>query len=132
LSWQLAASSLMVSADPDYLQRAFTNLLDNAFTHTPNGGKITVRTRITASTPAEHFAEVEIIDTGKGIPSSDLPYIFDRFYQVDKSRSGQRGFGLGLSIVRGIVEAHHGVVGVDSQPGAGSRFWVQLPLVTNQ
>lgn len=133
LTWQLAASPLMINADPDYLQRAFINLLDNAFTHTPSGGRITVRTTsITASTPAERFAEVEIIDTGKGIPSSDLPYIFDRFYQVDKSRSGQRGFGLGLSIVRGIVEAHNGAVGVDSQPGTGSRFWVQLPLVNNE
>ena len=132
LVWQPAAAPLVIHADADYLQRVFRNLLDNAFTHTPSGGTITVSTTtITMPAKAGPSVEVLIADTGKGIPASDLPYIFDRFYQVDKSRSGKRGFGLGLSIVRGIVEAHGGAVGVESIQDRGSRFWVRLPLPAN-
>ena len=129
LKWQPAATPLMVNADLNYLPRVFTNLLDNAFSHTPRGGSITVTAqRITAPATASAFAEISIVDTGKGIPVADLHYIFERFYQVDKSRSGKRGFGLGLSIVQGIVEAHGGAVGVASVENLGSRFWVRLPL----
>jgi two-component system OmpR family sensor kinase len=129
LKWQPSATPLIVNADLNYLQRVFTNLLDNAFIHTPRGGSITIHTqRITAPDKSATFAEITLADTGKGIPAADLPHIFDRFYQVDKSRSGKRGFGLGLSIVRGIVEAHNGTVGVESVENLGSRFWVRLPL----
>ncbi|CAN5711173.1 hypothetical protein BH10CHL1_BH10CHL1_08250 [soil metagenome] len=129
LKWQAAPTPLMVNADLNYLPRVFTNLLDNAFSHTPRGGSITVQAqRLNPVGKAPAFAEISIIDTGKGIPEADLAYIFDRFYQVDKSRSGKRGFGLGLSIVQGIVEAHGGTVGVSSVENLGSRFWVRLPL----
>ncbi len=127
--WQPSAAPLIVNADLNYLPRVFTNLLDNAFIHTPSGGSITILAqRLTAPDKAAAFAEISIVDTGKGIPAADLPYIFDRFYQVDKSRSGKRGFGLGLSIVQDIVEAHGGTVGVESMENLGSRFWVRLPL----
>ncbi|MCX6044793.1 MAG: HAMP domain-containing sensor histidine kinase [Chloroflexi bacterium] len=129
LQWQPFPAPLMVNADLNYLPRVFTNLLDNAFSYTPRGGQITVQAQqISEPAKAGAFVEVSIADTGKGIPAADLPYIFDRFYQVDKSRSGKRGFGLGLSIVRGIVEAHGGTVGVMSVENLGSRFWVRLPL----
>jgi len=129
LVWQPVTTPLVIHADVDYLQRVFSNLLDNAFAHTPSGGTITVRTTtVMLLGKGERAVEVSLADTGKGIPSRDLPYIFDRFYQVDKSRSGKRGFGLGLSIVRGMVEAHGGTVGVESTEGRGSRFWVRLPL----
>ena len=65
-----------------------------------------------------------------GIPEAQLPHIFDRFYQVEKSRAGRkRGTGLGLAIVKELVNAHNGELGVESALGRGSRFWVQLPLV---
>ncbi|MFN8487197.1 MAG: HAMP domain-containing sensor histidine kinase [Caldilineaceae bacterium] len=129
LLWQPVPTPIVVSADPHYLQRVFTNLLDNAFTYTPAGGQITVSTAsVTAPDKTDSFAEVTVADTGKGIPAADLPHIFDRFYQVDKARSGKRGFGLGLSIVRSIVDAHGGAVQVESTLNVGSRFQVWLPL----
>ncbi|MEM7538465.1 MAG: HAMP domain-containing sensor histidine kinase [Chloroflexota bacterium] len=74
--------------------------------------------------------EISVTDTGPGIPPDDLPRIFDRFYQVEKSRAGRkRGTGLGLAIVKELVNAHNGELGVESALGRGSRFWVQLPLV---
>ena len=127
--WQPASTPIIVNADPHYLQRVFTNLLDNAFSHTPAGGQITVSTANGAGPDkTDSFAEVTVADTGKGIPAADLPHIFDRFYQVDKARSGKRGFGLGLTIVRGIVDAHGGTIQVESTPNVGSRFQVRLPV----
>lgn len=123
VSWEHPAQSLLIRADPNQLERVFTNLLDNAFTHTDPGGKVTISTEYHGDT-----LEIAVTDTGRGIPASDLERIFERFYQVNKSRSGRRGSGLGLSIVREIIEAHGGTVGVASVDGLGSRFWVRLPV----
>lgn len=112
-------------ADGDRLAQVFTNLVDNGLQHTPSAGTVTV------STLAEPgWAVVHVTDTGPGIPPEDLPRIFDRFYQVDKSRAyGQgRGAGLGLAIAREIVQAHGGTLTVRSAPGEGSCFSVRLPL----
>jgi len=67
-------------------------------------------------------------DTGPGIPAAELPRIFERFYRSDQARGQGKGFGLGLSLAKEIVEAHGGRIDVQSQPGAGSRFTVALPL----
>ncbi len=112
-------------ADGDRLAQVFTNLVDNAIQHTPSGGAVTVRTE---SEPG--WAVVHVVDTGPGIPAEELPRIFERFYQVDKSRSHgpRRGAGLGLAISREIVQAHGGTLTAQSKPGEGSVFTVRLPL----
>jgi signal transduction histidine kinase len=100
------------------------NLLDNAIRYTPTPGTISVSLR-----REEQMAVVAITDTGVGIPAEDIPFIFERFYRVDKSRSrAEGGSGLGLAICKHIVEAHGGKVEAESQVGVGSTFSVWLPL----
>ena len=116
----------VISADSDRLTQVFTNLLDNAITHTQSGGTITIKLWQEPNTVA-----VAIEDTGKGISPDDLTRIFERFYQADKSRTrspNQRGTGLGLAIVRELVEAHNGTITATSQLGLGSVFTVKLPM----
>nr|WP_278002861.1 HAMP domain-containing sensor histidine kinase [Nodosilinea sp. LEGE 06152] len=111
-------------ADPDLLRQAIENLLNNACKYTPAGGVILVRLM-----PYPDWAVVQIIDTGAGIPESDLPYVFDRFYRVDAQRSQDSGgFGLGLAIARQIVHAHSGRIHVASEVGKGSKFQIELPI----
>lgn len=112
---------LLLSADRSKLQRALTNLLDNAIKYTPRGGTITVFVE-----EREKGVIISIHDTGRGIAADDIPHIFDRFYRVDKSRS-ESGVGLGLSLVLAIVQAHGGNIEVNSSPGAGSTFTIVLP-----
>ncbi|HUS16087.1 MAG TPA: HAMP domain-containing sensor histidine kinase [Chloroflexia bacterium] len=113
-----------VIGDPDRLHRAILNLLDNALRHTPPGGRVMLSAR-----PAAAGITIGVQDTGSGIPASDLPHIFDRFYQVDKSRSPQgQGSGLGLAIVREVARAHGGDVTARSDLGTGSEFVVTLPI----
>lgn len=123
LRWQPSPSPAVVLGDPDRLTRIFGNLLDNSLKFTPSGGSITVSVQPAAEGQAW---EVSITDTGPGIPAADLPRLFDRFYQVDKARTGKKGSGLGLAIVKELVAAHGGQVGVESVQGLGSRFWVRL------
>jgi PAS domain S-box-containing protein len=110
-----------VLADPDRVQQALANLVDNALRFSPPGGAITLGAH--ASGSGEVALTVE--DHGPGIPAADLPRIFDRFWQA--SRHDRTGSGLGLAIVRGIAEAHGGRVEVASGPGGGSRFALILP-----
>jgi two-component system OmpR family sensor kinase len=114
-----------IAGDGDRLAQVFTNLLDNAVKHTPSGGQITLR----AETD-RNGVTVAVQDTGAGIPPDDLPRVFERFYQVDKSRKSDRGsgMGLGLAITRQIVEAHGGIIQVASALGKGTTFTVWLPL----
>ncbi len=115
-----------VTGDPIRLRQLLLNLLSNALKYTPSGGVVRVRLR---HHPPEGLV-LEVTDTGIGIPPEELPHIFERFYRVDKSRTrsdGTDGLGLGLSIVRWIVEAHGGSIQVESQPGHGSCFRVLLP-----
>jgi signal transduction histidine kinase len=126
-------STPTIQADGDRLAQVVTNLLDNALKHTPSGGKVTLETK---SAPAikTHPAGVElsVADTGEGIPAEDVPRIFERFYQVDKARTQNdsatpSGTGLGLTICKQIVEAHHGVISAQSVLGIGTRISVWLP-----
>jgi PAS domain S-box-containing protein len=116
-----------VLGDPDRLQQVFWNLLSNAIKFTPAGGRVSV-----ALTRAGAAAVISVTDTGDGIPSSLLPYVFDRFTQGDSSVTRMHGgLGLGLSIVRHIVELHGGQVSARSEgPGQGATFSVRLPLRT--
>ena len=115
-----------ISGDGDRLAQVFTNLLDNALKHTPSGGTVTLSAAL-----ADGGIAVTVRDTGEGIPPGELSRIFERFYQVDKSRQRDRpedGWGLGLAIVRQIVEAHGGTIRAESTVGQGTTFTVWLPL----
>lgn len=122
-------AGLTVVGDADRLTQVFSNVVDNAIAHTPAGGKITLEARQTEEAQA---VEVAITDTGEGIPAEELPRIFERFYQVDKSRQHSRGTGLGLAIAKEIVEAHGGTIGVESVTGLGTRFTVCLDAAPPQ
>lgn len=112
-----------VHGSPDDLSEVVVNLLDNALKHTPAGGKVTLG----AQTRNDHVV-ITVSDTGEGIPAADLAHIFEPFYRVDKARSRRAGgSGLGLTIVKEIVEAHEGTVDVTSQVGVGTTFYVTLP-----
>jgi signal transduction histidine kinase len=115
------AEQLPVVADAVRLRQAIANLVDNAVKYTPSGGHVTVST---AAQPGG--AMLVVADTGTGISAQDIPRIWDRLYRGDRSRS-ERGLGLGLSLVKAIIEAHHGSVAVESTPGRGSRFTVHVP-----
>ncbi len=119
---------VVVEADPDRLKQLLLNLASNAVKYTPDGGKVTM-----SLSKRDGWAYVRISDSGLGIPADDLPYIFDRFYRVDKARSrGQGGSGLGLSIAKWIATAHGGDITVSSQVGEGSTFIVSLPILVEE
>ena len=107
--------------DATRMRQAFANLLDNALKYTPEDGNV----RLSCATEGSRVI-VRIRDTGMGVSPAEQPRIWERLYRGDKSRS-QRGLGLGLSLVKAIVEAHHGQVSVQSQPGDGSEFVVNIP-----
>jgi signal transduction histidine kinase len=113
-------SSLVVPGDINRLRQVFANLLDNAIKYTPEGGKVTIR-----GTSGNGKARMEFVDNGIGIAPEEQPRIWERLYRTDKSRS-QRGLGLGLSLVKAMVEAHGGIVSVQSAAGTGSTFAVEL------
>ncbi len=116
---------LTVLAEPSLLARAVGNLIENGIRYNRPGGSVTVKAYQEANNVV-----VKVRDTGIGIPSKDLPHIFERFYRVDRSRSRHRGgAGLGLSIAARIVEFHGGRIGVESTPGEGSTFTLFLPCL---
>lgn len=113
----------LTSGDPQQLRRLFMNLLDNAIKYTNPGGAV----RVTCQRVAD-WNEIRVDDTGCGIPAEFLPFIFDRFYRVDSSRTQEvKGTGLGLAICRSIVEAHGGTIECASIVGTGTSFRVCLP-----
>jgi two-component system heavy metal sensor histidine kinase CusS len=119
------APNLSARLDPTLFRQVVSNLVSNAIAHTPQGGKITVRAHSN-----EDRLNVEVVDTGRGIAAEHIPHIFDRFYRVDKARSGsQQNAGLGLAIVRSIVMQHRGSIDVESKVGIGTTFCVRLPGV---
>ncbi|MBE9004539.1 two-component sensor histidine kinase [Fortiea sp. LEGE XX443] len=118
------STSLDVIGNADQLYRLFSNLIINAIQYTPKGGKITV-----CLDRSDHYAVIQVQDTGIGIPQPDLTQIFDRFYRVNSDRSRSTGgSGLGLAIAQAIIHAHHGSIDVQSKFGKGSTFTVKLPF----
>ena len=114
----------LVSIDYHRIGQVLRNLLDNALAHTGPGGCITVEVK-----PMGEQVLVSIADTGEGIEPEDLPFVFDRFYRADRSRTrATGGSGLGLTISKGLVEAHGGQLNVESTRGVGSRFFFTVPV----
>jgi len=119
----IAPGADQVRGDGRRLEQALQNLVANAVRHTPDGGRVTV----TASR-ADGGVRLRVEDSGPGIPPEHLPLVFDRFYKIDQARaSGSAGSGLGLSIVKAIVERHGGTVAASAVPTGGARFDVVLP-----
>ncbi len=115
---------LVINADAGRLEQVLVNLLDNALQYTDTGGQVTVSAR----TARPNRVEFVIEDTGRGIPPDDVPRLFERFYQVERSRTGQgKHVGLGLAIVREIVDGHQGEIAVRSSLGAGTTIVVTIP-----
>jgi signal transduction histidine kinase len=114
---------IVVWGDKEWLERALLNLLDNAIKYTPAGGRVTVHTA-----KEQSGARIDIVDTGTGIPSEALPHIFERFYRADPARDKSvEGVGLGLSLVKWIIQEHGGSIEAASIPGDGARFTIFLP-----
>ena len=112
-----------VAGSPVLLRELFANLVDNAIRYTKPGGRVDV----TLSSEDKEVV-LSVADTGVGIPTRELPRIFERFYRVDRARSRETGgTGLGLSIVKHVIENHGGTVNVTSELGRGTRFEVRLP-----
>ncbi len=111
----------VVEGDPVYLKRLFSNLLDNAFKFTPEGGRIWVELKASPG-----WAIVDVCDSGMGIEFEIQQKVFSRFYRADQARA-QEGAGLGLNIAKAICDAHGGVIQITSKPGAGTRVSVQFP-----
>jgi signal transduction histidine kinase len=121
LEWDVTPGTV-VSADPARLRQILANLVDNALKYTPAGGRVWLQ----ASRGNDGSAVFTVADNGPGVPAGEREKIWRRLYRSDHSRS-QRGLGLGLSIVKALVEAHGGSVGVDERPGGGACFRVTLP-----
>jgi OmpR-family two-component system manganese-sensing sensor histidine kinase len=116
---------LSVRGDNSQLNRLFSNLLENAIKYTESGGKVTI-----SLSQVKKFAVVTVEDTGVGIPTEYLPFLFQRFWRVEQDRNQQQeGFGLGLAIAQTIVQQHQGKISVTSELGVGSCFQVSFPLV---
>jgi two-component system OmpR family sensor kinase len=114
----------VVDGDPGRLRQVLDNLLGNALTHTPEGTVVELRVARDGDR-----AQVDVRDHGPGLPPGDPAALFERFWRAEGGRErGKAGAGLGLAIVAGIVEAHHGEVSAANAPGGGARFSVALPL----
>lgn len=117
---------LYVEVDPDRMIQVIENIMNNAIKYSPDGGVVTIRLEENPSN-----VTISITDEGLGIPQKDLPYLFDRFYRVDKARSREQGgTGLGLAISKELVELHNGTISVTSVEGQGSTFAINIPYST--
>ncbi len=124
LNYTLAPDLPRVHADPIRVEQIMTNLIGNALRFTPENGRIDLNVEMSGQT-----IEIRIKDSGPGIPEESLPYIFDRFYRVDKSRSrGEGGSGLGLAIARHLAHAHNGDITARNHPSGGAEFSLSLPI----
>ncbi|MDT3418220.1 MULTISPECIES: ATP-binding protein [Bacillales] len=116
-------NDVWILGDKQRLAQVFSNLLTNALKHTPESGEV-----IISVVKKERKVEVKVIDNGAGISPEDLPYVFERFYRGDRSRNREKGgTGLGLTIVKGIVEAHQGEISIESEVGKGTTVTITLP-----
>ncbi len=119
---------ILIEIDIDRIEQVLTNLVDNAIRHTNYDGKITIKAKL----KSDNKILIEVEDSGEGIPEEDIPYVFERFYKADKARTrGHSGMGLGLSIVKNIVQTHGGNISVTSKIGKGTTFSIILPIERN-
>jgi two-component system phosphate regulon sensor histidine kinase PhoR len=119
-----------VNVDRDMMAQVVVNLLSNAVKYTPAGGRVEIKTEVDDTA---NVARVKVTDTGVGIPEDEVEHVFDKFYRVGANKKQAKGTGLGLNLVKQIVEkVHSGKVFVTSKVGEGSTFGFELPLVTNQ
>ena len=122
---ELPEPALLVAGEREALRQVVGNLVDNAIKYTPSGGRVDV----VLAARGERL-RLEVRDTGIGLSPEDCDRVFERFYRVDRARSRELGgTGLGLSIVKNTVKGLGGEVGVESELGRGSTFWVELPVV---
>jgi len=127
LTTSTAAGTPLIYGDPDRLEQALQNVAANAIRHTPAGGTVSLRAE-----PDGNRVRITIADSGPGIPPEHLAHVFDRFYKVDAARSmtgATAGSGLGLSIVRAIVDRHEGQITASNAPGGGAVFTFLLPSI---
>ena len=126
LQTNIANANQELTADYDRLNQVLSNLISNALRHTPQGGTISIETGPAVS--AERGVRIMVKDTGTGIASEDLPFIFDRFWRGDRSRSDRVHSGLGLAITKQLIHAHGGTIEVQSDgvPGKGTTFMIEL------
>ncbi|MBV9761397.1 MAG: heavy metal sensor histidine kinase [Acidobacteriaceae bacterium] len=124
LTTECPSEPILAAVDQSLLQRALSNLVSNAVAHTPSGGSIVMSAKADRSN-----LQIEVSDTGIGIPAEALPRVFDRFFRIDTSRCGMwGGTGLGLAIVQSITVLHGGNVRIASEPGAGTRVTLSVPV----
>ena len=126
LQANLANPAQQLTADYDRLDQVLSNLISNALRHTPRGGTVSIATA--SSVGEERSVRIMVSDTGAGIASEDLPFIFDRFWRADRSRSERTHSGLGLAIAKQLILAHDGTIDVHSEVGKGTTFTINLPL----
>ncbi len=125
LAFEKTESQVIVPGNESQLRRVLRNLIGNAVKYTPEGGTITLSLELESN-----MVKIKVKDTGYGIPSSDLPHIFDRFYRVrNNGHNDIQGNGLGLAIAKTIAEQHGGNVSVESEVGKGSCFTLTIPLL---
>jgi signal transduction histidine kinase len=123
LNLSVRSTDIEIYGDLNLLTRVVTNFLSNAVKYSPEGSTITIKAE-----PVDNSVHVSVADEGVGIPLKSLPFVFERFKQVQSEEKQKAGSGLGLAICKSIVEAHDGEVGVTSEEGKGSTFWFSLPL----
>ncbi|HKX44877.1 MAG TPA: HAMP domain-containing sensor histidine kinase [Burkholderiaceae bacterium] len=129
-----SAAPPVAQVDVELFERAIANLVDNALKFCPAGSAITLSARVDTDDGGARWVRVQVADTGPGIPSADLPHLFDRFYQSRQSvapATGEGGKGLGLAIVKRIAELHGGDVGVSSTPGLGTDVVLSVPAAAS-
>jgi signal transduction histidine kinase len=127
LEYDKVPSPIMVEADRQKMERVMTNLVSNAIKYTPNGGSVAVTTAVNG-----RDALFSVSDTGYGIPPDEIPLIFDRYSRVKGHQQLAIGTGLGLAVVKTLVEAHHGDISVESEVDVGSTFTVRFPINPNK
>ena len=125
LQTNVSDPSQEITADYDRLNQVLSNLISNALRHTSSGGKISLEAGPIVG--EARGVRIKVTDTGVGIPSENLPFIFDRFWRGDKSRSGRANSGLGLAIAKQLIQAHGGTIEVQSEVGKGTSFMIELP-----
>jgi two-component system OmpR family sensor kinase/two-component system sensor histidine kinase BaeS len=123
LKTDISDPSQEISADYHRLNQVLSNLISNALRHTPEGGQISIETEA-----ASDGVQIAVRDTGQGIRAEDVPFIFDRFWRGDKSRTGRAHSGLGLAIAKQLIHAHGGTITAESEVGKGTTFTIVLPI----